>query len=139
VANDDGLGATLTRRRFVQGVVGAGVVSVGVVGGVLARARRERDEPARVTLPVPASDGVVFHRDVVLVRAGEKLTALSARCPHLGCRIGRVAGDELVCPCHGSRFNLEGRRVAGPAEKDLKALAVEPSREPGKVDVVVVR
>lgn len=139
MARDDGLDGTLTRRRFVRGVVGAGAVSVGVVGGVLAGARRERDEPSRLTLPLPTSDGIVFHREVILMRAGEKVTALSSRCPHLGCRIGRVAGDELVCPCHGSRFNLEGRRVAGPAERDLKPLAVEPSREPGKVDVVVVR
>jgi nitrite reductase/ring-hydroxylating ferredoxin subunit len=134
--SDDG---SLTRRRFMRAVVGAGVVAVGAAGGVLARARRERDEPARVTLPVPASDGVVFHRDVILVKSGATLTALAARCPHLGCRIGRVAGDELVCPCHGSRFNLAGKLVTGPAAKDLPVLAVEPAHEQGKVDVVVRR
>jgi Rieske Fe-S protein len=120
-------------------VVGAGVVSVGAIATSLARARREREEPSRVTLPWPTADGVVFHRDVILVRDGAALTALSSRCPHLGCRIARVAGDELVCPCHGSRFDLAGKRVAGPAARDLTVLAVAPNREQGKVDVVVVR
>jgi len=134
--SDDG---SLTRRRFMRAVVGAGVVSAGAAGGVLAGVRRDRDEPARLTLPAPASDGVVFHRDVILVKSGTALTALSSRCPHLGCRIGRVVADELVCPCHGSRFNLSGKLVAGPAAKDLRVLSVEPAREPGKVDVVVAR
>lgn len=47
---------------------------------------------------------------------------LVARCPHLGCRVERDAdGKALTCPCHGSRFDLQGRRIAGPANRDLEA------------------
>jgi cytochrome b6-f complex iron-sulfur subunit len=43
--------------------------------------------------------------------------ALSAICTHQGCLItGYDPGNhQFVCPCHGSRFGLEGQVVNGPA------------------------
>ncbi|HEU4403057.1 MAG TPA: Rieske 2Fe-2S domain-containing protein, partial [Candidatus Polarisedimenticolia bacterium] len=51
--------------------------------------------------------------------------ALSAVCTHLGC-ITRFRADEKViaCPCHGSRFDLEGNVVHGPAPRPLPWLEV---------------
>ncbi|MBM6860177.1 FAD-dependent oxidoreductase, partial [Clostridium saudiense] len=45
---------------------------------------------------------------------------VSTKCPHLGCQLHWNA-DELTwdCPCHGSRFDYEGRLIGGPATKDL--------------------
>ena len=52
--------------------------------------------------------------------------ALSAVCTHLGC-ITRFLSDESViaCPCHGSRFDLEGNVVHGPAPRPLPWLEVQ--------------
>jgi cytochrome b6-f complex iron-sulfur subunit len=51
--------------------------------------------------------------------------ALSAVCTHLGC-ITRFRSDESViaCPCHGSRFDLEGNVIHGPAPRPLPWLEV---------------
>jgi Rieske Fe-S protein len=51
--------------------------------------------------------------------------ALSAVCTHLGC-ITRYLSDEkaIACPCHGSRFDLEGNVVHGPAPRPLPWLEV---------------
>jgi len=46
---------------------------------------------------------------------------LSSRCPHLGCTVQRDS-EGFVCPCHGSRFDLEGRWLSGPAKRDLQRL-----------------
>lgn len=45
---------------------------------------------------------------------------VSTKCSHLGCQLHWNA-DELTwdCPCHGSRFDYEGRLIGGPATKDL--------------------
>jgi len=61
---------------------------------------------------------------VVLLRDDTGFWAVNAACPHLGCQ---PAFDEnrriFVCPCHGSRFDPEGRLLAGPAASGL-SLAV---------------
>lgn len=61
---------------------------------------------------------------VVLVRRGDSVFALDATCPHAGGPLdeGRVEGDAIVCPWHGSRFCLQD----GSAERG-------PSTEPAPV------
>ncbi|MEW5958090.1 MAG: Rieske (2Fe-2S) protein [Chloroflexota bacterium] len=49
------------------------------------------------------------------------LFALSAVCTHLGCTVARQ-GDELACPCHASRFSLDGSNLSGPAPRPLPHL-----------------
>lgn len=52
--------------------------------------------------------------------------ALSAVCPHLGCIVHwNGAENSWDCPCHGSRFDLAGKVLNGPAMQDL-----EPVLEP---------
>lgn len=42
------------------------------------------------------------------------------RCPHLGCALQYNRFEHTWdCPCHGSRFSEDGRRLAGPAPHSL--------------------
>ena len=46
------------------------------------------------------------------------MLAIHDRCSHRGCSLadGRLDGDEIVCACHGSRFDLtDGSVRRGPA------------------------
>jgi menaquinol-cytochrome c reductase iron-sulfur subunit len=67
---------------------------------------------------------------VYLRKAGEnKVEALNVTCPHAGCPVEfKPAGRTYLCPCHDSRFNLDGSLVAGarsPSPRALDALEVE--------------
>jgi 3-phenylpropionate/trans-cinnamate dioxygenase ferredoxin subunit len=55
----------------------------------------------------------VEDRDLVLARVGEALYAADERCPHMGGRLSRgsLEGAVVVCPRHGSRFDLSDGRV----------------------------
>ncbi len=60
---------------------------------------------------------------VWLVRSGSRVTAYSTICPHLGCGVDfRARERKFACPCHGSAFAIDGRRVAGPSPRDLDPL-----------------
>lgn len=72
-----------------------------------------------VPAPLPLS-GVHSGQDFFLFVQGKDAWAVSRTCTHLGCRINYLEDKGLIeCPCHQSRFSKEGRRLSGPAEKDL--------------------
>lgn len=52
--------------------------------------------------------------------AGGDLHAVSAICTHLGCVVGfNPAERSWDCPCHGSRFGIDGDVGGGPAVNPL--------------------
>jgi Rieske Fe-S protein len=46
-------------------------------------------------------------------------TGLSAICTHTACLVDRVEGGSIICPCHGSRYGLDGSVQQGPAPRAL--------------------
>lgn len=47
--------------------------------------------------------------------------AVSALCTHQGCQVAFNAVEQSWdCPCHGSRFDVDGRVLDGPAKKPLQ-------------------
>ncbi len=60
------------------------------------------------------------HPIAVVALAGGGYAALTAVCTHMGCTVGYNQADGLLdCPCHGSRFNLDGTVYNGPAVAPL--------------------
>lgn len=80
----------------------------------------------RVTLPETLAPGEAFvppGRSVAIFRDASGVFAISTVCTHLGC-IVKKEGVGFACPCHGSRFGLDGAVTKGPAPKALPWLAV---------------
>jgi len=56
-----------------------------------------------------------------LESAGNLLTLKKPRCPHLGCALRWNRQEHSWdCPCHGSRFDQDGKLLENPATADLK-------------------
>lgn len=52
---------------------------------------------------------------------------VKATCTHLGCGLMFNKIDRTYdCPCHGSKFNYDGRVLSGPAKCDLKVIKIKP-------------
>lgn len=63
---------------------------------------------------------------VVVANIDGKIIAVTAICTHQACTVGYNALEHtLDCPCHGSRYTLQGKNIQGPAEKPLAPIAVE--------------
>ncbi|MCB2181842.1 MAG: ubiquinol-cytochrome c reductase iron-sulfur subunit [Desulfobulbaceae bacterium] len=55
-----------------------------------------------------------------------KVWAVSRTCTHLGCRLNYSEENHLlICPCHQSKFTVDGKRIAGPAKRNLAQFPVE--------------
>ena len=66
-------------------------------------------------------------RSVVLIKQAGQVFALDDTCVHAGCSLssGSLDGRSIICPCHGSQFELEtGAVVNGPATRPEPTLAV---------------
>jgi len=62
---------------------------------------------------------------IYLINSPKGFYALGAVCTHLGCLTAwKPELDLIACPCHGSRFNRDGIKVAGPAPQPLPRLKV---------------
>ena len=64
----------------------------------------------------------------VLFHTESGFSALSLTCTHLGCTLEQTT-DGFTCPCHASRYNVDGKVTHGPASKSLQALQVEVTAE----------
>lgn len=65
---------------------------------------------------------------LILIRQKDAYQAFSAVCTHLRCFV-RPSNHFLMCPCHGSTFDLEGNAVRGPAEQPLARYKTKMSAE----------
>jgi nitrite reductase/ring-hydroxylating ferredoxin subunit len=64
---------------------------------------------------------------IAIFNVGGKYWAIEDACPHRGGPLseGMLADDEVICPWHGSRFNVRtGAVVTPPAQKNVKSFPV---------------
>jgi cytochrome b6-f complex iron-sulfur subunit len=66
------------------------------------------------------------NKPIIIIRKTEtEFTVLSAVCTHQGCTVNdpNISGKSITCPCHGSKFNLTGGVMSGPANGALTSFA----------------
>lgn len=134
---------TDTRRKFLRRV------GALVAGGVAAGAFLEGCASGGPTLYRYASTGNIIdlflnwypelyktggavelqltgtESSIIVVRTAiDRFTAVSPVCQHQGCKVA-FKENLFKCPCHGSRYGLDGALIAGPAEKPLVSYRTE--------------
>jgi cytochrome b6-f complex iron-sulfur subunit len=125
----------LTRRYFLESVtLGAlGLTAIGslILTGEYLSPNVVREPPMKFNAGLPEDfppGSVTLNKEqkVYIIRAKEGyFYALSAVCTHLGCITNWKPDEGIVaCPCHGSKFDKEGRKIEGPAPRPLPRFSI---------------
>lgn len=128
-----------SRRGFLRGMVGvgAGAAAVSLPGcapnispAPVVDVDKDADGNVRLTVaryPDLSKDGGAITLRVtgqqpllVMHPSGTQYAVTASTCTHSGCPLGFEQG-EAICPCHGSRFALDGTVTNPPARAPLKS------------------
>ena len=77
-------------------------------------------------------------QSVAIFNLGGRYYAIENKCPHRGGPLseGMVAGDEVICPWHGSRFNIKtGAFLTPPAPRGVKSFPVRVAGNDVEVEI----
>jgi cytochrome b6-f complex iron-sulfur subunit len=70
-----------------------------------------------------------------LIKDATGIYAMTAICTHMGCTVGLPSGTKIICPCHGSQYDLGGANLLGPATAPLMHFAVTEATPGGALVV----
>lgn len=123
----------ISRRDFLKIATDSLLAAAGILGfgGLLRYLSYKADPPPPSEFDIgPAtsygmnSRTILAHIPAIVIHDDKGLRAISLTCSHLGCTIEeRNYGFE--CPCHSSRYDLDGKVFKGPAKANLRKLHVE--------------
>ena len=128
-------GEQTTRRAFLAAAGAAGVLYTAALVYPIYRYLASPEEMAlsatavtEVTLKdahkLPAGSVLMFKfgtRPAMLIHHEDgRWISMTAVCTHLGCVTAWRPELELIaCPCHGSKFHIDGVKIEGPAPRPL--------------------
>lgn len=122
-----------TRRTVLRGGAWALAAAAGIGSFVSLRfltpwPRERTDQAIVVGFPEEIAVGSIVVMPAMhafVGRTEDGFYAVSSICPHLGCVVRWLDSDQRFhCPCHGSKFEVDGRVLNGPAREDLIELDV---------------
>ena len=126
----------INRRKFV-GWMSIGTIVTYVIGcSPNAETNPQKEETeggedwqALGTLETLETEGSLTDETgeiIVILSPSNDLIALNRTCPHQGCAVSlNEAGEQLICPCHDSRFTIRGELLQGPATTGLPSYEVK--------------
>ncbi|MFN3307203.1 MAG: ubiquinol-cytochrome c reductase iron-sulfur subunit [Candidatus Kapaibacteriota bacterium] len=126
----------MERKEFLKNL-GLGFAGLAIAKCVIGCGDNNTTSPTNIDFTIDLNDprysslrkvgGFVIVNDVLIAKTSENTyIAVSAICTHEGKKITfRANNNDFFCPSHDSVFSLEGKRLAGPAKKDLTKFKVE--------------
>jgi len=138
IEHADSLRAQPPRRRFVEVLLGSGLIAsvVSFIYPVLrylvppAVSNLGEDEivACKVGELKPNSSKIFrfgTRPGLLLLTADGQYRALSAVCTHLGCTVQyRNDTHQIWCACHNGLYDLNGRNISGPPPRPLEDFVV---------------
>jgi Rieske Fe-S protein len=128
----------INRKEFIRLIALAFAAAFIALWHSLAKRQKQQSEKP-VFSRVDTSKlglGVFFFDNFILVKSTKGLTVLSNLCTHAGCKINKETSGQLICPCHGSRYDAAtGKVLQGPALLSLPQIPYSTDVKTGEIIV----
>ena len=117
----------VSRRDFLalSAFATAILAGLGILAGVFrffkSDARYEESRSFKIGKPESfpvGSTTKLADKKIFVFSDDNGIFAISCVCTHLGCLVSETETG-FQCPCHGSKFNMSGKVVGGPAPRGL--------------------
>jgi cytochrome b6-f complex iron-sulfur subunit len=118
-----------TRRQFLRTGWKIGGTLLGVAAGWTTYESLRPLSSAASGAPIKVGSLASFKAETAtyitagrlwVANTGTRIFAISQKCPHLGCRVPFCeSSGHFECPCHGSKYDLGGEWIEGPAPRGM--------------------
>lgn len=113
----------INRRKFVKLLTNITLISSGIFFfDFINKQIEKRKLRTKKILKNDFGNGIHLYEDVLIIKSQNEIKIFRANCTHLGCKVRQNGDGNLVCPCHGSKFDSNGKVLNGPAKSSLEKL-----------------
>lgn len=131
------MGSNISRKDFLRNLAWLITLPFAILAGHSISRHAQVSGKKEFRISNKLNNGITFYDDFIVIKNDDTQSIFSSRCPHLGCRINSSENGQLVCPCHGSRFDLDGKELKGPANRSLQKVNYEEDTHSGEIIVKI--
>ena len=140
IKNELDKGRYINRKTFLRlATFGAGAAFVALWQIMTGKSKELSEQP--VVNRINASKlgtGIFMFDKFIVVKSALPLKVFSNKCTHAGCRINQEIDGQLVCPCHGSRYDsLTGKVLQGPAGLPLATIPFNTDTKTSEITIKI--
>lgn len=121
------------RRYFIKLAIAGLIIGTTALWDRMIATQKKINSRKTVSLPFATNKEISFQDDFIIINKEGKTKVFSSQCTHLGCKINQCTDSQLLCPCHGSKFDLNGNATKGPAIKPLEKMDFEIDKPNNKI------
>lgn len=126
----------INRKTFLRlATFGAAAAFVALWSIMTGKSKELAEQPvvSRINA-AKLGTGIFLFDKYIVVKSAASLKVFSNKCTHAGCRINMEIDGELVCPCHGSKYDAAaGNVLQGPALLPLSAIPFSTDAKTGEI------
>lgn len=130
----------INRKTFLR-LITAGTAAAFVALWNIMTGKSKKLQDQAVVSKINAAKlgtGIFFFDKFMVVKSSASVKVFSNKCTHAGCRINQEIDGELVCPCHGSRYDpLTGKVLQGPAGLPLATIPFSTDAKTGEITIKI--
>ncbi len=130
----------ISRKTFLR-LLTAGTAAAFIALWIIMTGKNRKLQEQPVVSKINAAKlgtGIFLFEKFIVVKSAASLKVFSNKCTHAGCRINQEIKGQLVCPCHGSRYDPNtGKVMQGPAGLPLSAIPFTTDTKTGEITIKI--